>query len=341
MVTFRRRPLPVVLVALLGLLATVVAACSGGQQQAPLDRITVVTTSPVESMTYAPEMVAAARGDFARHGLDVDLQALQGSPAALQAVVGGSAQVTRLGDIETMIAVGTKNAPLRVVGTEMAVGTLRIISGPAKPIRTPADLAGKTVGVPSLGGTSESTLNLVIARGGVDPASVRREVTGLAPGVYDLIGAGRIDAYIAPMDTAVVLQRSHPDAVILDAGQQVTAGAQVYVSSADQLADPAAQDRIKRFLAAIHDSMNVIAADAASGYAETTKLIASRWDVPSMSDPAVVKAGMDAYVTTWGSLRGTLPPDRWRGAYAEISGLGLVPAGLDPDSWLQQLGPQQ
>jgi NitT/TauT family transport system substrate-binding protein len=323
--------------ALLAVFLLVVAGCSGAE--AGPDRITVVTTQPLESLTYAPEMVATARGDFARHGLEVDLQALQGSPPALQSVLSGSAQLTRLGDVETMIAVGVRAAPLRVVGAEMTTGPQRIVSHVDAPVRTPADLAGRTIGLPSLGGTSEATLNLVLARGGVDPALVRREVTGLGAGVFDLVAAGRVDAFVAPVDTAVMLQHSRPDAVILDTSRFISAGAQVYVSSTDQLDDPAGADRIARYLAAVHDAMDFIAADAATGYAETTRLIGTRYTVPSLADPATAKAGLDTYVALWGPLRGTLPPERWQDIYAEVSGSGMVPTGLQPGAWLQQLGP--
>ncbi|WP_181783644.1 ABC transporter substrate-binding protein [Pseudonocardia pini] len=315
------------------------SAPAGSTGAAAVERITVVTTAPIESMSYAPEMVATARGDFARHGLEVDYQALQGSPAALQAVLGGSAVLTRLGDIETMVAVGARGAPLRVVGTEQALGPVRIASSTRAPVRTPADLVGKTVGIPSQGGTSEWTLNLVLARGGVDPASVRREVVGLAPGVFDLVTAGRIDAYMTPLDTATVLQHTRPEAVVLDPNSVVSAGAQVFVAAADQLADPATEDRLRRYLAAIRDAMDFVAADAPTGYAETTKVITSRYTVPSLADPAVVKAGLDAYVASWGSPRVVTSADRWTAAYAEVSGQGLVPAGQDPQAWLHPLGP--
>ncbi|MDN5916908.1 MAG: ABC transporter substrate-binding protein [Pseudonocardia sp.] len=318
----------------------VLAGCAAPEQAATTDRLTVVTTAPVESMSYAPEMVAVARGDFARHGLEVDLRALQGSPAAVQAVLGGSADLTRLGDIETMLATGARGAPLQVVGAGMATGTLQIVSSTRDPIRVPADLAGRTIGVPSQGGTSDSTLSLVVARGGMEPGSVRREVTGLAPGVFDLVAGGRIDGFLAPMDTAVVLQHSRPDVVTLDVGEVISAGAQVFVGSADRLADPAGEDRVRRYLAAVRDAMDFIAADAPGGYAETIRLIGSRYAVPSLTDPVTARAGLDAYVASWGPLRGTLPPERWHSTYTEASGLGLVPAGLDPDAWLHQLGPR-
>ncbi|GAA1840160.1 hypothetical protein GCM10009836_19320 [Pseudonocardia ailaonensis] len=323
----------------LALLLTLVA-CGSGPQAAAADRISVVTTAPIESMSYAAEMVAVTHGDFARHGLDVDYQSLQGSPPALQAVLGGSALLTRLGDIETMVAAGVRGAPLRVVGAEQALGPIRIVSSTRAPATTPADLKGKVVGIPSQGGTSEWTLNLTLASAGVDPTTVQRQVVGLAPGVFDLIGAGRIDAFVAPLDTATVLAKTRPEAVILDPNRTITAGAQVFVSSVDQLADPLGEDRVRRYLAAISDAMDFISADAPTGYAETTKVITSRYTVPSLADPAVVRAGLDAYVASWGEPRVTISPQRWSSAFAEVVRQGMVPAGQDPAAWLHSLGPR-
>ena len=93
-------------------------------------------------------------------------------------MLGGSAQLTRLGDIETMVAAGARGAPLRVIGTEQALGPVRVASSTRAPVRTAADLRGKTVGIPSQGGTSEWTLNLLLAGAGVDPATLEA-ATGL------------------------------------------------------------------------------------------------------------------------------------------------------------------
>src|SRR5690606_34189130 len=65
-----------------------------------LTPITVVTFLPLRSFTFAPEMMAYSGGYFEEHGLDVTLEAVQGTPAAIQAVIGGAAFITRASTID-------------------------------------------------------------------------------------------------------------------------------------------------------------------------------------------------------------------------------------------------
>lgn len=79
--------------------------------------------------------------------------------------------------------------------------------------------------------------------------------------------------------------------------------------------------------------MAAVAADAPSGYAETTRVVASRYQVPALADPAVARVALDRYVAAWGPTPVVTSPQRWSDAYAEVSARGLVAAGLDPGSW--------
>lgn len=316
-------------------------ACAGAPAppaDRPLDEITVLTILPLESLTFAPELIAEANGDFRRHGLNVRFAATQGSPPAIQGVLAGSALLTRVGDIETMVAAGKRDAPLVAVGSALKAGTIRVVSGRAKPITTAADFRGKLVGTPSKGGTSESTLDLVLAAAGIPPDDVRRQVVGLAPGVFDLVKAGRIDAYLVPLDVSVQLAASEPDAVVFDPNDVIEAGAQIYVTSGDQARDPARQDQLRRYLAAIRDAMAFLADDADQGFARTLPLLGSTRQVPALQDADVARTALRAYVAayTGGGDPNLLvtSPDRWAATYRELAADGLVPPGLDPNPWM-------
>jgi hypothetical protein len=54
--------------------------------------------------------------------LDIHFEATQGSPPALQTVIAGSALLTPVGDIETMVAASERDAPLVVVGSALPRG---------------------------------------------------------------------------------------------------------------------------------------------------------------------------------------------------------------------------
>ncbi|MDT0352172.1 ABC transporter substrate-binding protein [Pseudonocardia charpentierae] len=334
----RRRILAAVLAVLL---CTATAACAAEPDQRagpPLDEITFLNILPLESLSFAPEMVATAGGYFERHGLDVHFEATQGSPPALQTVIAGSALLTRVGDIETMVAAGERGAPLVVVGSALPRGPVRMVSSRREPITTADGFRGKLVGIPSQGGTSEFTLNLVLAAKDVPAADVQRQVVGLAPGVFDLVRAGRLDAYVVSLDTSVILLHQQPDAVVYDPNADIAAGAQVYVTSADQAADPAQQDRLRRYLLAVREAMQFIADDAPGGFAQTKRIIASRYEVPSLTDPGVADDALQRYLASYTAPDGggylSTSPDRWAVAYEEMAGLGLVRPDLDPSRWM-------
>ncbi|MBW0106617.1 ABC transporter substrate-binding protein [Pseudonocardia sp. KRD291] len=316
---------------------TLLAACGGGEQAAEgLDEVTFLNVLPLESLSFSPEMIADTKGFFTARGLDVTFQATQGSAPSIQTVLAGSALITRIGDIETMIAAGTRDAPLVAVGEVIHSGTIRMVSTEARPITRAADFRGKLVGTPSEGGTSSITLDLVAGSAGIKPDEVRRQVVGLSPGVFDLLTGGRVDSYIVSLDTAVLLQQTRPEALVYDPNTDIRAGSQVYATSKEQAQDPEKQDQLRRYLAAIQDATQFIAADQANGYAETMQLINSKYQVPALKNPKIATAALDAYVASYqaGDSPVGISPQRWAATYAEVSRIGQAPPGLDPNAWI-------
>ena len=317
----------------------VLAGCGGsggdGGADGP-DEITFLNILPMESLGYAAEMVADTNGHFAEHGLEVNFEATQGSAPAIQTLLAGSAEISRIGDIETMVAAGERGAPLVAIGSVVHRGPIRMISAERAPVPAASDFAGKLVGPPSEGGTSSITLDLVAGSAGIPAEDVRRQVVGLSPGVFELVQAGRVDAFIVSLDTAMVLDATRPEAVVYDPNDAISAGSQVYATSAAMLDDPAEKDKLRRYLAAIADATRFITEDEANGFAETMRLIGSAYQVPALADPQVATAALSAYVESYNAGDGPtgISPQRWQATYDEIAGIGQLPAGLDPADWL-------
>ncbi|WP_060712223.1 ABC transporter substrate-binding protein [Pseudonocardia sp. HH130629-09] len=118
----------------------VLAGCGSGGGQDGRDRITFLNILPMESLGYAAEMVADTKGFFAANGLDVTFEATQGSAPAIQTLLAGSAEISRIGDIETMVAAGERGAPLVAIGGVVHDGALRLVSSRRAPI---TDAAGR------------------------------------------------------------------------------------------------------------------------------------------------------------------------------------------------------
>ena len=158
--------------------------------------VTFLNILPLESLTFTPELVASSCGYFKEHNLNVKFETTQGSAQAIQTVIAGSALITRVGDMETMVATGEKHAPLLNVGQINKTGTIRFVSDKSNPIKTAADLKDRLMGTPSEGGTSDSSIKVAASSAGIDPDEVKTQVVGLAPGVFDLVKSGRIGGYV-------------------------------------------------------------------------------------------------------------------------------------------------
>lgn len=156
---------------------------------------------------FVEVMVAQEQGFFAEHGLDVQIRAGQGTATAMQAVIGGSVEYSRGGAITSVPAIASEEAPIINIGTVRQKTHFEIVSLPDQALTSPDQLAGKSVGVVSSGGSTEKLLLLVMSNAGVAERSVDRPVTGLGAGAYQLAKEGDVDAWVAPnYDRATVEQ---------------------------------------------------------------------------------------------------------------------------------------
>ena len=329
--------------------ATLLAACGGGGDDeeasgggedsgggGEVQDVTFLNILPLESLTFTPELVASSCGYFEDHGLNVTFETTQGSAQAIQTVIAGGALITRVGDMETMVAIGEREAPLVNVGQINKTGTIRFVSAKSDPLETAADIEGRLMGTPSEGGTSELIIKVAASSAGIDPDDVQTQVVGLAPGVFDLVTSGRIGGYVVSLDTAVALQKQQPEAVIYAPSDDVESGGQVYITSQEQADDPDKQEQLTNYLAAIKDAVQFVEEDEANGFAETIKCLAD-YDIPTLEDEEVGKAALTQYVESWTAAGddqiARTVPEQWATVYEEMSGARFVPEGLDPEEW--------
>jgi NitT/TauT family transport system substrate-binding protein len=318
-----------------GASGVVLSGCGGAQSSSGgMDKVTFLNVLPLESLTFTPELIADTHGFFREQRLQADFQVTRGSPQAIQLILSGNAPLTRIGDIETMQAIAEKNAPLVNLGTLMKEAPLRFVSSRNAPLVRPQDFVGKTIGTPSAGGTSETTMNLMLAAAGVDYHSVPRQVVGLAPGVFNLVKSGRIAAYLVSLDTAIELQRQEPEAVVFDPGSVVTSGAQLYATSRPTLEKQ--RDLIQRYMRAIKSAVDFVIADESLD--ETLRLMRSKYHFQTLDNTDVAKNALREYVKLYTAdgkdnvLK--TKPERWQRSYEEMTTADVVKKGLQPGDWL-------
>lgn len=251
--------------------------------------------------TYAPELIADTKGFFSVAGVHVNFQFVNGTPPAIAAIMPGQAELTGAGDSDIIRSIATMGA-VQKGGT-----TIRIVSGKRNPIATPQDLRGKVIGEAALGGTTEGILSLLLSSAHMQLSDVKQQVVGMSAGVFNLVREGRLDGYMLSLDTALQLQATQPDAVILDPSKYIAAGSQDYITSVAQDADPAKKEAIWGYLKAIRSAIEFIAQDKANGYAETIKAISTKYKVPAFADQQATKAALDAYCPPGPPVEWTTP----------------------------------
>jgi NitT/TauT family transport system substrate-binding protein len=328
-----------------GLGVPLLAACGGdddagtgtGTTGGGVQEMTFLSVIPLPNIANSPELVADASGLFAKQGLKVNFQNTQGSSPAIQTVIAGGALLTKIGDIETITAIADKNAPLVNLGGVEKEGLLRFLSSKRRPLQKAEDFRGATMGLPSSGGTSEKTLDLVLASAGIKKEEVERQVVGLQPGIFELVKAGRIDGYIVSLDTSLTVLKAEPDALSFAPSSAISAGTQVYATSTAQLRDAGKQQQVRGYLQAVADAIRFIIDDEAKGFTETMNLM-QRYEVPALKQPEIAVEALKEFVKSWtADGRDKIAhtnPQTWQATYDEMVTSGLIGGGKNPSEWV-------
>lgn len=333
-----------VAIALSAAVALSLSACSSpastktGADAADLKKMVVVTFLPLESLSFTPEMMAYSGGYFEKHGLDVQLQPVQGTAAAIQSVLAGAAPITRASTVDLMPPM-QQGQPLVGVGTMTRETVLRVVSTEADPIESPEDMVGKTIGMGSVGGTSEKMLNLALMSADIPKDEVTRQAIPVTAATYELVKQKKLSGYIVSLDTALAIQQQNPDAVVSPAGMETTPDTQAYVTTKTFLEDQ--PELIEAFLAAIKEATAFVVADKENNFAETLKILrdSGDWDFPALMDDEVATGGLEIWTTSAWMDDSGLPllennMERWQESYDILSEAGLVEGGSDPMPWL-------
>ncbi|TQI65344.1 NitT/TauT family transport system substrate-binding protein [Bosea sp. AK1] len=131
-------------------------------------------------------------GIFKNHGLDLELLYTQGGGETQQAVLSRSVDIGVAVGTLGVLGVASKGAPLRIIGGEATgVGELYWYVPVASPIKTIADLQGRTIAYSTNGSSSHSPLLLL---GREQKLNLDKLVaTGGLPGTYTQVMSGQID----------------------------------------------------------------------------------------------------------------------------------------------------
>jgi NitT/TauT family transport system substrate-binding protein len=300
----------------------------------------VVSFLPLESFTFTPEMYAYSAGIFEKHGLDVQLQPVQGTAAAIQSVIGGASPITRVSTVDVLPGM-EEGQPISAVGTMAYRSNLRVISTKDNPIEDAADMAGATIGMGSIGGTSEKMLNFALDDAGVARDSVTRQAVPVTAATYELVKQGQLDGYIVSLDTAIAISNQNDDAVASPAGLVDAPERQVWITTTANTEDPAKSEQITAFLAAIKEATQELIDDSENDFANVLETLREgEFTFAALEDDAIAVEALKTYTTeTWidsSGAVGLLENDdaAWTDIYDSYVAGGLLSGGAEPDKWI-------
>lgn len=181
-------------------------------------------------MGFAEVMYAETGGFFAKEGLDVVVEGGRGSAMSVQQVTAGNVLLSRTGGTD-LIKAYVKDPSIVALAEVYQRDIFYVISQAAKPINSPSDMAGKTIGIVSTGGATENLLDMMLAAKGVPLTDVQRQTVGNAPSAFELVKLGRVAAFIATADTVFQLQTDKASIHAWSTDDYAPAPGQVYMTS--------------------------------------------------------------------------------------------------------------
>jgi NitT/TauT family transport system substrate-binding protein len=156
-------------------------------------------------LCYLPTVLAKQLGEYDKAGVEVELINFKGGSQALQAVIGGSADVVS-GYYDHCVNLAAKNQTLEafVVYDRYPGLVLAVSPEGGKGINSIKDLAGKSVGVSAPGSSTDFFLKYLLAKNGVDPSSVAVVGIGLDATAVAAMEHGKVNAAVM-LDPAITL----------------------------------------------------------------------------------------------------------------------------------------
>lgn len=185
--------------------------------QAPEKKKVTIAVGGKNLLYYLPLTIAEQRKYFEDEGLDVTIVDFAGGAKALQAVVGGSADVVS-GAFEHNINMQAKGQPMKAFVLQgRAPQIVLAVSTKTMPnFKTVADLKGKKIGVTAPGSSTNIMSNFVLAKAGIKPTDVSYVGVGASQGAVAALRSGQIDA-VSNLDPVItILARSNDIKIVSD-----------------------------------------------------------------------------------------------------------------------------
>jgi NitT/TauT family transport system substrate-binding protein len=176
-----------------------------------------VTVGGRAFLQYAPLTIAEQLGYFKEAGLNVEILDVAGGAKALEALVGGSAEVTA-GAFDHTIQMQAMNQ--EIVGVVLfgrhPTFALAVRSDKASAYRDPKDLKSLRVGVTSLGSQTQFMVEYLAIQAGLAPSDISFVNVGGGTGAIAAIRNGAVDAVVTGEPALTTLTSAGDAKIVAD-----------------------------------------------------------------------------------------------------------------------------
>jgi NitT/TauT family transport system substrate-binding protein len=165
------------------------------QAQAPEKKKITIAVGGKSLFYYLPLTIAERKGYFKEEGLEVDIPDFAGGAKALQALVGGSADMVS-GAFEHTINMQAKKQPIKAVVLQASYSSIVLVmpKDKAANYKSAKDLKGLKVGVTAPGSSTNMFVSNLLAKAGLKPTDVSIIGVGAGAGAVAAMEKGEIDA---------------------------------------------------------------------------------------------------------------------------------------------------
>jgi len=169
-----------------------------------------------DPIAFLPVYLARILGYDREEGIAVEPSELAGGTKAIEAMLGGSADVAA-GSMSDAIALAAQGRPVRAFLLVYARPTEALAIAPARSstIRTIGDLKGRTVGVTAPGSASHQFLNFLLVKNGLSPDDVSAVSVGMSSTSISALEHAQVDAAILLASAIPTFELRNPANVFL------------------------------------------------------------------------------------------------------------------------------
>jgi ABC-type nitrate/sulfonate/bicarbonate transport system substrate-binding protein len=308
-----------------GLVAVVVIAMATMVAPGTADELLRVGKANAVAFSFVPLDVGIATGAFARHGLNVEESSLAGSAKAQQALGANAIDISLSAGPELAFLV-KGNPALCVASIAGPPRLLVIIAGKDAPVRSIADLKGKTIGVSTVGSLTMWLVQELSRRQGWGTDGIKAIALGEDTAQVAAMRTNQIDGMVIDVASAYRLESSGDARIVARFGDMIK-DFEINVIYATQDVLQKNPERVREFLAGWFETI----AYMRKNKAETVHLVAPVMGVSEAIADKVYDELMPAF-----SDDGTLDPKALEVLSKSFVDMGMLPQKPDLTAFVSE-----